>query len=230
MLNKFIPSCASVCVRHAHRPVIFRQCHAQPGPASIARTVQVAASELPRRVRVQGWVKSVRKQKQNTFLDLGDGTSGRHLQVVAATELLPASLNFHSCVGVEGELVESGHPQQEVELRASSLQLVTSCAESYPFQPRTFAKPEFVRRQPGCKAKTNSVSSLLRLRNAASQAVHEHFQAREFLQIHTPVLTSNDCEGGGEVFTVTPPSGGGAVLGHARPPDRVGPAPPGGRV
>lgn len=210
MLNKFIPSCASVCVRHAHRPVIFRQCHAQPGPASIARTVQVAASELPRRVRVQGWVKSVRKQKQNTFLDLGDGTSGRHLQVVAATELLPASLNFHSCVGVEGELVESGHPQQEVELRASSLQLVTSCAESYPFQPRTFAKPEFVRRQPGCKAKTNSVSSLLRLRNAASQAVHEHFQAREFLQIHTPVLTSNDCEGGGEVFTVTPPAAEGA--------------------
>ena len=57
----------------------------------------------------------------------------------------------------------------------------------------------------GCKAKTNGVSSLLRIRNTASQAVHEYFQSEDFIQVHTPVLTSNDCEGAGEVFTVTPP-------------------------
>ena len=180
----------------------FRQCHL-PSVRSHALT---PLSDLPRPVTVQGWVKSFRRQKQNTFLDISDGTSSHHVQVIAATELVPHQISFHSCVEVTGSLVKSHHPGQAVELQAQQLSLVGECHAGYPFQPRRFVKPEFVRSQPGCKAKTNSVASLMRIRNAASQAVHRYFQSREFLQIHTPVLTSNDCEGGGEVFSVAPSS------------------------
>ena len=210
MLNKFLlHPVLSVSIRQPitvlqcqRQPIIFRQCHNQ----TIGRIVKVPVKELPRPVSVKGWVKSLRKQKQNTFLDLGDGVSGAHLQVVADTSLLPDNLTFHSCVSVQGELMESGHPKQDVELMAREVTLINNTGESYPFQPRSFVRPENVRKHPGCKAKTNGVSSLLRIRNAASQAVHEYFQSEDFIQVHTPVLTSNDCEGGGEVFTVTPPS------------------------
>ena len=210
MLNKFLlHPVLSVSIRQPitvlqcqRQPIIFRQCHNK----TIGRIVKVPVNELPKPVTVKGWVKSLRKQKQNTFLDLGDGVSGAHLQVVADTSLLPDNLTFHSCVSVQGELMESGHPKQEVELVARDVSLISNTGESYPFQPRSFVKPENVRKHPGCKAKTNGVSSLLRIRNTASQAVHEYFQSEEFIQIHTPVLTSNDCEGGGEVFRVAPPS------------------------
>jgi len=130
--------------------------------------------------------------------------------VIADTNIIPSELNFHSCVSVKGTLVKSNHKGQEVELLADSVELLNSCDASYPFQPRRFVKAEFVRQQPTCKAKTNSVASLMRIRNTASQAVHEYFQDHDFVQVHTPVLTSNDCEGGGEVFTV---SGGGGEDG-----------------
>lgn len=173
-------------------------------PPSLSQ--QLASTTLPSQVTVSGWVKSARKQKLNTFLDLSDGSSNQ-LQVVVDTTIIPAQLNFHSCVTVKGTLVKSNHKGQEVELLADSVELLNSCDDSYPFQPRRFVKSEFVRQQPACKAKTNSVASLMRIRNTASQAVHGYFQDHDFVQVHTPVLTSNDCEGGGEVFTVT--GGGG---------------------
>ena len=192
------------------QPIIFRDCHRfQPirgqHTPSISKIVSSSTSDLPRPVSVKGWVRSLRKQKQNTFLDIGDGNSGAHLQAVADTSIIPENVNFHSCVSITGSLVQSSHPKQEVELVVSEIELVNHCSEDYPFQPRHFTKSNFVRSQPSCKTKTNSVSSMMRMRNTASQAVHDYFQSEDYLQIHTPVLTSNDCEGGGDVFTVTPP-------------------------
>jgi len=197
MLNKIYHP-VSVLIK---KPILFRACH----NLSIGKLVSSSKTDLPKPLTVKGWVKSFRKQKQNTFIDLGDGLSGNHLQIVANTDLIPNNLNFHSCVTIDGTLVPSSHPKQEVELQADKVTLINNCNENYPFQPRSFAHSKFVRKHPGCKAKTNSVSSLLRIRNVASQAVHQFFQSEEFLQIHTPILTSNDCEGGGEVFKVTPP-------------------------
>ena len=198
MYNKCIRPLAQL----VSTPLIVRQCHLP----SVRSQVLTPLSDLPRPVTVQGWVKSFRKQKQNTFLDISDGTTSHQVQVIAPTDLVPSQVSFHSCVKVKGSLVKSDHPGQAVELQADQLSLVGECEAGYPFQPRRFVKPEFVRRQPGCKAKTNSVASLMRIRNTASQAVHQYFQSREFLQIHTPVLTSNDCEGAGEVFSVSPSS------------------------
>ena len=119
MLNKFLSHpVLSVSIRQPitvlqcqRQPIIFRQCHNQ----TIGRIVKVPVNGLPKPVTVKGWVKSLRKQKQNTFLDLGDGVSGAHLQVVADTSLVPENLSFHSCVSVQGGLMGSGHPKKEVE-------------------------------------------------------------------------------------------------------------------
>ena len=199
MLNKILRPVISKCVT---KPIIIRSIHSP----TIGRIVSTPTENLPKTISVKGWVKSLRKQKQNSFIDISDGLSGQHLQVVAETKLIPELVNFHSCVKVEGNLIKSNHPKQPVELLATKLELINNCSEDYPFQPRTFAKSEYVRRQPSCKAKSNSVSSLLRIRNCASQAVHQYFQNQDFVQVHTPVLTSNDCEGGGEVFSVSAPS------------------------
>ena len=111
------------------------------------------------------------------------------VQIVANTDLIPNNLNFHSCVTIDGTLVPSSHPKQEVELQADKVTLINNCNENYPFQPRSFAHSKFVRNHPGCKAKTNSVSSLLRIRNVASQAVHQFFQSEEFLQVRRDFIS-----------------------------------------
>jgi len=155
--------------------------------------------------KVQGWVRSARKQKQTSFLDIGDGSCSQSLQVVATPALLPADLNFHSCVAIDGELRPSSHPKQEVELVAREVHLLRACDPSYPFQPRQSASQEHVRGQPTCKAKTNSVQTVMRMRSRLSRSIHQYFQDRDYLEIHTPLLTTNDCEGGGDVFTVAAP-------------------------
>ena len=155
--------------------------------------------------KVQGWVRSARKQKQTSFLDIGDGSCSQSLQVVATPALLPDELNFHSCVAVDGELRPSSHPKQEVELVAREVHLLRACDPSYPFQPRQAASQEHVRGQPTCKAKTNSVQTVMRMRSRLSRSIHQYFQDRDYLEIHTPLLTTNDCEGGGDVFTVAAP-------------------------
>lgn len=191
------------------KPLILTPvCHTSSLPTSLSKLL--TSPSLPSQLTVSGWVKSARKQKLNTFLDLSDGSSSKQLQVVANTNIIPDELNFHSCVTVKGTLVKSDHKGQDVELIADTVEVLNFCDENYPFQPRRFVKAEFVRQQPTCKAKTNSVASLMRIRNTASQAVHGYFQDQDFVQIHTPVLTSNDCEGGGEVFSV---SGGGGKEG-----------------
>jgi len=155
--------------------------------------------------RVQGWIRSARKQKQTSFLDIGDGSCSQSLQVVASSSILPKELNFHSCVMVDGELRPSNHPKQEFELVAKEVHLLRTCDANYPFQPRQAASQEHVRGQPTCKAKTNSVQTVMRIRSKLSRSIHQYFQDKDYLEIHTPLLTTNDCEGGGDVFTVTAP-------------------------
>ena len=113
--------------------------------------------------RVQGWIRSARKQKQTSFLDIGDGSCSQSLQVVASSSILPRELNFHSCVMVDGELRPSSHPKQEFELVAKEVHLLRACDADYPFQPRQAASQEHVRGQPTCKAKTNNVYKFFKL-------------------------------------------------------------------
>jgi len=149
----------------------------------------------------------VRKQTLNTFVDLNDGSTAERLQVVALTATVDKDVNFHSAVEVSGVLEASTHPGQQVELVADSVRCIRTCdLQHYPIQPRRRVSQDLVRQFPMYKAKTNYVSALIRLRNCMSQAIHGYFQTNDYLQVHTPILTDNDCEGAGEVFLVRPAS------------------------
>ncbi len=160
-------------------------------------------------LKVQGWVKAFRHQKTISFIDLDDGLTqaGSRLQIVCQSELVPKHLTHHSAIQVSGKLRKSDHPGQEVELEAEVIKLRSKVedVESYPFQPRKrYPNEEYPRSFPHFRAKLNDFASMLRIRNAATCAIHKYFQDNRYIQIQTPILTSNDCEGAGEVFLVTP--------------------------
>ena len=159
------------------------------------------------RVEVRGWLRTARHAKGVSFLDLSDGSCFSGIQVVAAPELP----NFESevrelgtgcAVRVEGELVESLGKGQSFEIRASVVEVVGTVDGDYPLQKKRHSF-EFLRSIAHLRPRTNTLGAVLRVRNAAACAVHEFFQSRGFLLLQTPVITSSDCEGAGEVFRVS---------------------------
>lgn len=159
-------------------------------------------------LEIRGWLKTRRDAKDITFLEIGDGSCLAGLQVVAGHELPNFSSEIRKAttgcgLKVTGRLVPSPAQGQEVELRATA---VTVCgwapAESYPLQKKRHSF-EFLRQISHLRPRTNSLGAVARLRSALSFAVHRFFQERGFFQIHTPVITTSDCEGAGEMFSVT---------------------------
>ena len=171
-------------------------------------TIQEAldVTNVGQSLQVHGWVKAARKQKANTFIDIDDGlvSGGKKLQLVIASHQVPESLNFHSFVKASGILKISQHRGQEVELEVESLELVTPVKDKYPFQPRKKYDDDLPRSYPQYRAKQNDFASLLRIRSSLSKSIHDFFHEQNFVQIHTPILTANDCEGAGELFQVVP--------------------------
>ena len=165
------------------------------------------ASNVGQTLQVHGWVKAARKQKSNTFIDIDDGLviGGKKLQIVIASAQVPDSLSYHAFIKAQGVLKLSQHRGQEVELAAESIELVTPVQDDkYPFQPRKHTDDDLARSYPQYRAKLNDFASLLRIRSRLSKSIHDYFHDRDFVQIHTPILTSNDCEGAGELFQVIP--------------------------
>ena len=170
-----------------------------------ALTEAPAGAELT----VAGWVKTVRASKGGfSFIDLNDGSCLANVQVVA-DEKLPnyaeqvSRLTAGASVVVTGRLVESRGAGQRVEIQATDVRVVGPAdAERYPIQPKrhTF---EFLRTQAHLRPRTNTFGAVARVRNAMCQAIHEFFQSRGFLYIHTPIITTSDCEGAGQLFRVT---------------------------
>ncbi|XP_011305448.1 probable asparagine--tRNA ligase, mitochondrial [Fopius arisanus] len=164
-----------------------------------------AKESLGKRTRVQGWVRAVRKMKDNIFLDINDGSTSQHLQIVLNRDLKPENLCYGSSVSVIGEI--SSAPNGRAEVRAENIEVLGSCdLDSYPFLPRKQYTQEYIREHLHLRPRTRQFSSVLRLRDLATSAVGEHMRKRGFVNIHTPILTSNDCEGAGEIFTVMPNS------------------------
>ncbi len=172
--------------------------------------------------RVRGWVKTARHSKGLSFLEVSDGSCFDGLQVVAP----PALTNFESdvrrigtgwAVDVEGELVDSPGKGQRFELRASLVEIVGETGADYPLQKKRHSF-EFLREIAHLRPRTNTIGAVLRVRNAATHAVHSFFQERGFVQLHTPIITASDCEGAGEMFRVSmfdpasPPRGDGGEV------------------
>ena len=164
--------------------------------------------------RVQGWGKTARHSKGVSFLEVSDGSSFDGLQVVVPPELDNYEQELRRvgtgwAVDVEGELVDSPGQGQRYELQASRVTVVGSAEDDYPLQKKRHSF-EFLRTIAHLRPRTNTIGAVLRVRNAASRAIHGFFQDRGFVWLHTPIITALDAEGAGEMFRVsTLPAGEG---------------------
>lgn len=153
-------------------------------------------------VHVAGWVRSLRKQKRIAFATLSDGSSHTTLQAVL-TPSLAAELTPGTAVKLHGTWQASAGREQSHELSVSSVEVLgANDAERNPVQPK-YQTPEFLRTIPHLRVRTSANVLLLRLRSQVIASLTRFFDEEGFVQTHTPVITSSDCEGAGEVFTVS---------------------------
>ncbi|MGK7924989.1 MAG: asparagine--tRNA ligase [Spirulina sp.] len=159
-------------------------------------------------VIVEGWVRTKRASKGFAFMEVNDGSFLANLQVIIKGdfpnyETLLKQLNIGAAVKVSGTLVESQGKGQRIELQPETLEMIgDSDPETYPLQKKRHSF-EFLRTIGHLRSRTNTLGAVFRVRNATSNAIHRFFQDRGFLWIHTPLITTNDCEGAGELFSVT---------------------------
>ena len=158
-------------------------------------------------VTVQGWVRTKREQKNFSFINVNDGSNMGGLQVVAEAEMsdydtVMKQVNTGTSIEIAGSLVESPAKGQRVELKAEQITVYGEADDTYPLQKKRHSF-EFLRTIGHLRSRTNTLGAVFRVRNACSQAIHQFFQEQGFLWIHSPILTASDCEGAGEMFTVT---------------------------
>ncbi len=172
-----------------------------------ARVADLVRREPGGGVQISGWVKTARHAKEMSFIEVSDGSSVAGIQVVAQAGLANfeeevRALRTGAALRVAGELIESPGKGQKVEIAAADVRLIGSVGDDYPLQKKRHSF-EFLRENAHLRMRTNSLGAVMRVRNACSQAIHRFFQARDFVELHTPVITGSDCEGAGEMFRVT---------------------------
>lgn len=161
---------------------------------------------LKKKVKIDGWVRTIRDSKTFGFIELNDGTFFGNLQVVFDNSLDNFSnitkLTISSAISVEGELVESTGAKQPFELKAKKIEIISEASPDYPLQKKrhTF---EYLRTIAHLRPRTNTFSAVFRLRSILSFAIHKFFQDKGFVYVQTPIITSSDCEGAGEMFRVS---------------------------
>jgi len=164
----------------------------------------IANGKIGEEVLVCGWVRTFRN---NQFIALNDGSTIKTLQCVvdyeSASEDLLKRINTGAALRVVGDIVESQGKGQTIELKIRDLKIVgDSDADKYPLQPKRHSL-EFLREIAHLRFRTNTFSAVFRIRHAAAFAIHEFFNNRGFVYIHSPIITGSDAEGAGEMFQVT---------------------------
>src|SRR6267378_3201805 len=177
---------------------------AQLSPTAIKDALQSAAPIDS--IQVQGWVRTRRDSKDFSFIELNAGSSLRNLQIIARNTLpnyaALQTLTTGASVRVTGAWVASQGKGQKWELVADNIQIVGAADDSYPLQKKGHT-PEFLREIAHLRPRSNLFSSIFRVRSRLAFAVHQFFQERGFVYVHTPIITGSDCEGAGELFRVT---------------------------
>jgi asparaginyl-tRNA synthetase len=156
---------------------------------------------------IQGWVKTMRDQKHFSFIEVNDGSTGQSLQVIADSSIstYPSVRNITtgSAVEITGQLIQSSGKGQKYELKANEVKIVGDCpVETYPLQKKRHTL-EYLRSVSHLRARTNTISAVSRIRSSLAAATHRFFQKEGFIYVQTPLITSSDCEGAGEMFHVT---------------------------
>lgn len=161
---------------------------------------------LDQNVTIGGWLRSVRDSKTFGFLVINDGTFFEPLQVVYADKLENFSsiskLNVGAAVIVTGKLVATPNAKQPFEIQADEVVVEGESAPDYPLQKKRHSF-EYLRTISHLRPRTNTFQAVFRVRSLIAYAIHKFFQEREFVYVHTPLITGSDCEGAGEMFRVT---------------------------
>ncbi len=157
-------------------------------------------------VEVRGWVRTVRPGKKVSFIELNDGSCLQSLQLVLDDTLdnysLLGKISTGACLRVAGNLVESPAKGQSWEVQVTELEQVGAADSDYPLQKKRHSF-EYLRTIAHLRPRANTFGAVFRLRSALSFAIHQFFHQRDFLYVHTPIITASDCEGAGELFRVT---------------------------
>lgn len=154
---------------------------------------------------VCGWVRTSRESKNMAFIELNDGTSLKHLQIVIdKSELGDVSdfMKLGTSLKVTGTVVKSAVAEDSVEINAKEITVLGECPADYPLQKKRHTL-EYLRTIPHLRVRTNTFNAVFRVRSVISASIHEFFQSRRFVYVHTPLITASDCEGAGEMFKVT---------------------------
>jgi asparaginyl-tRNA synthetase len=154
---------------------------------------------------IKGWVRSFRN---NTFIAVNDGSTNQNLQVVidytALDESLVKRITTGAAIAATGKMVASQGKGQTVELQATSIEIIGDCdAEKYPLQLKNKPSLDYLREIAHLRFRTNTFGSVFRLRNALAYGIHQFFQNRDFVYLHSPIISASDAEGAGEMFKVT---------------------------
>ena len=173
---------------------------------SVRELFKNTAAYAGKEVTVGGWVRNRRPSKQFGFIVLNDGTYFTPLQVVYNDTIENfqeiSKINIGAALIVKGTLVETPGSKQPFELQATEIAVEGASTGDYPLQPKRHTM-EFLRTITHLRPRTNTFQAVFRVRSLAAMAIHEFFQERDFVYVHTPLITGSDCEGAGEMFQVT---------------------------
>lgn len=156
---------------------------------------------------VKGWVRTRRESKNISFIALNDGSTINHLQIVVDhdkfNEDFLKKITTGSAIGVKGQIVVSPAPKQPIELHANEIELYGEApADEYPLQKKGHSL-EFLREIAHLRPRTNTFGAIFRIRHHLAYSIHKFFNDKGFYYFHTPIITTSDCEGAGEMFRVT---------------------------
>ena len=156
------------------------------------------------KVFVQGWVKTFRA---NRFISLNDGSCSENIQCVVdfenTDEKILSKISTGASIKIEGLLKESLGKGQKTEIKVTKIEILGECdVDSYPIQPKKHSL-EFLRDNAHLRVRTNTFSSIMRIRSNLSFAIHKYFKEKGFFYVNTPIITGSDAEGAGEMFKVT---------------------------
>ena len=161
---------------------------------------------IDKEIKVGGWVRSIRDSKTFGFIVLNDGTFFEPLQVVYSDQLdnfdAICKTNVGAALIVTGTLVATPEAKQPFEIQAKDIFIEGTSTPDYPLQKKRHTM-EYLRTMTHLRARTNTFQAVFRVRSLIAYAIHKFFQERDFVYVHTPLITGSDCEGAGEMFRVT---------------------------
>ena len=166
----------------------------------------LACEEYGKEINVKGWVRTRRGSKSVNFIALNDGSTIKNIQVVADVDKFDdevlRKITTGACLSVDGTLVQSVGSGQNVELQATTIEILGTCGPEYPMQKKGQSF-EYMRQHAHMRLRTNTFGAVFRIRHNMAMAIHRYFHEHGFYYFHTPIITASDCEGAGQMFQVT---------------------------